>query len=382
MKRPLMAVLRVGEWKVARCVLLTACLVVVAACRTAPRYQTAPSYEAQFDAIWSQYDKSYPAFGYKNVSSADWNEMRTRYRPRAKASRTEDEFISVMLEMLRPLRDVHSWFVDPKGVVVPTYTPTALENFDRARWARALQGTGWIPHGTAWGEATVAGYGYLYIGTWGAQEIDTIALDAALLRAQHLPGMIIDVRTNGGGSDATAFAFASRFVTKKSQIVSYVQVRNGSNHDDLTPLEERTISPRGPWQYTKPVIVLAGRGGFSANESFVAAMRELPQVTVIGDTTGGASGNPHTFPLGNGWSFTVPQWMEFGPNREPIEWKGVAPTVAVPWAPRGFDNERDPLIDTAVGKLGELNGLWGVASPGAIRDESLSQPARKLQRFP
>ncbi|MBC8089601.1 MAG: hypothetical protein H7Z40_20245 [Phycisphaerae bacterium] len=381
MKRPLLAVLRVGEWKVARRVFLMACLAGVAACRAPQPPRLSPSYEAQFDAIWSQYDKVYPAFRYKNVSAADWQDMRTRYRPRATSARTEDEFIAVMLEMLKPLRDVHAWFVDPNGSVVPTYVPTALENFDRGRWSRALRDAGYIQHGNAWGEATVGGFAYLYISTWGAHQIDTVALDAALLRYKDAPGMIIDVRTNAGGSDATALAFASRFTTK-SQVVSYVQVRNGSNHDDLTPAQERTIRPRGAWQYIKPVVVLAGRGGFSANESFVAAMRELSHVTVVGDTTGGASGNPGTFALGNGWSFTVPQWIEFGPDRKPIEWKGVAPNVAVPWAPRAFETERDPLIDTAVGILGEQNGMFRFVTPSGTREDSAALATRRLQRFP
>ncbi|MEO7997062.1 MAG: S41 family peptidase [Gemmatimonadaceae bacterium] len=344
-----------------------AALFGISACTTAPRQRVAPSYEAQFDLIWSEYDRVYPAFAYKNVTADDWNNLRTRYRPRAAAARTEDEFISIMLDMLRPLRDVHAWFVDPKGVVVPTYVPTALENFDAARWTRALRDVGYIAHGNAWGEATIGGFAYLYIATWGAQQIDTTALDLALLRYRDAPGMIIDVRTNGGGSDATAFAFASRFA-EKSYVVSYVRVRNGSNHDDLTPEQARRISPRGPFQYSKPVVVLAGRGGFSANETFVAAMRELPQVTVIGDTTGGASGNPKSYALGNGWRFTVPRWMEFGPDRQPIEWKGVAPSVAIPWTPREFYTAGDPLIDTAVGMLGELNGLFRSAPPGIIKN--------------
>ena len=380
MKRPLTAVLRNTDWQWVRRVLLSACLLAVAACRTTPARRVPTSYQDQFDAIWSQYDKVYPAFRYKKVSASDWNDMRTRFRPLASAAKTEDEFIAVMLEMLRPLRDVHSWFVDPKGAVVPTYTPTALENFDRDRWQRALRDANYIPHGTAWGEAMVGGFAYLYIGTWSAHQIDTLALDAALLRYRDAPGMIIDVRTNAGGSDAAALAFASRFTTK-AEVVSYVQVRNGSDHDDLTPILARAIYPRGTWQYTKPVVVLAGRGGFSANESFVAAMRVLPHTTVIGDTTGGASGNPGTFPLGNGWSFTVPQWIEFGPDRQPIEWKGVAPNVAVPWAPRGFDTERDPLIDTAVGMLGELNGMFRVAPPGPTREDVQQDAIRKLQRF-
>ncbi|MDQ6611869.1 MAG: S41 family peptidase, partial [Gemmatimonadota bacterium] len=157
--------------------------------------------------------------------------------------------------------------------------------------------------------------------------------------------------------------FASRFATRP-YVVSYVQVRTGKRHDDLGAPEARVIAPRGAWQFTKPVIVLSGRGGFSANESFVAAMGSLPQVTVIGDTTGGASGNPGTFSLGNGWSFTVPRWLEFGPDMKPIEWRGIAPGVQVEWAPLLYDNKRDPLIDTAVGMLGERNGLWGVAPPG------------------
>ena len=129
MKRSSLAVLRVTEWNLARCVLLAACLAGVAACRVPQPPSLAASYEAQFDALWSQYDQVYPAFRYKNVTPSDWNDMRTRYRPQASAARTDDEFIAVMLDMLKPLRDVHAWFVDPKGTIVPTYVPTALENF-------------------------------------------------------------------------------------------------------------------------------------------------------------------------------------------------------------------------------------------------------------
>ena len=359
--------MRINKWKAAQrtvlgvfsCVLLSS----VASCRTVLSPRVVPSYQAQFDAVWSRYDSLYPAFGYKNISTDDWNRKRAHYRPLAASARTEDAFIAVVREMLEPLRDLHAWFIDPRGKLIPTYVPTAIENFERDRWTRALRDAGYIPHGSAWGEATVGGYGYLYIGTWNAQHIDINALDLALSRFRDAPGLIIDVRPNSGGSDVPALAFASRFATKPF-VVSYVQVRNGKQHDALGPAEARVISPRGGWQFTKPVIVLAGRGGFSANESFVSAMRVLPQVTVIGDTTGGASGNPQTFPLGNGWSFTVPRWMEFGPDHQPIEWRGVAPSLAVPWSPRLYESERDPLIDAAVGMLGERNGLYRVA-PGS-----------------
>jgi hypothetical protein len=336
---------------------------VLAACHSNLRAVPSLNFAEQFDEVWQRYDAVYPAFAYKNISPEQWDQDRALYRPRAQAAKTEEQFIAIVREMLAPLKDLHAWFVDPRGNVVPTYVPTAIENFDRDRWAKAVAESGYTPHGSAWGEATMGGFGYLYIGTWNPQQVDINNLDLALARFRDSPGIIIDVRPNAGGSDVPAFAFASRFATKP-YVVSYVQTRNGSRHNDLGAPKARMIAPRGSWQFTKPVIVIAGRGGFSANESFVAAMRLLPQVTVIGDTTGGASGNPGTYPLGNGWSYTVPRWIEFGPDHEPIEGRGIAPNVTVPWS-AVYETERDPLIDTAVGMLGELNGLYRV-TPGTF----------------
>ncbi|MEP6764048.1 MAG: S41 family peptidase [Gemmatimonadaceae bacterium] len=338
-------------------------IAFAAACRPPQLPRATTGYVTQFDAVWSKYDSIYPAFGYKGITADDWNKQRAHYRPLAASAKTEDEFIAVVREMLAPLKDLHAWFVDPRGELVPTYVPTALENFERDRWRSALKDVGYVAHGTGWGEATIGGFGYLYIGTWNTQQVDINALDIALARFRDAPGLIIDVRPNAGGSDVPAFAFASRFASKP-QVVSYVQVRTGNRHDDLGAPEARVIAPRGAWQFTKPVVVLAGRGGFSANESFVAAMSTLPQVTVIGDTTGGASGNPGRFALGNGWWFTVPRWIEYGPDKQAIEWKGIAPSVLVPWTPMLYFSDRDPLIDTAVGMLGERNALDRVAPPG------------------
>jgi C-terminal processing protease CtpA/Prc len=104
-------------------------------------------------------------------------------------------------------------------------------------------------------------------------------------------------------------------------------------------------------------------------------MRTLPHVTVIGDTTGGASGNPATYGLGNGWQFTVPRWIEYTPERLPIEGRGVAPHIAIRWTPGDYSDERDPLIDAAVGILGERNGVYRVAPADA---ESRREPAARV----
>ena len=318
--------------------------------------ETAPSYVAQFDTVWTRFNDVYPSFAYKGVN---WREQRALYRPRAQRARSQNELVAVLLEMTRPLRDLHVYFVDPRGEIVPTYRPSAAPNFDRYRWDAAMREASYLARPGSIGDGALGGYPYLFIGSWKAP-VDEAALDALLLRARDAQGLILDVRTNAGGSDALALAFASRFTTRPFA-ASYVEIRTDPRVRDVQMPLARTITPRGTWQFTKPVVVIAGRGGYSATESFVAAMRTLPQVTVIGDTTGGASGNPATYAMGNGWRFTVPRWMEFGPDRQPIEGRGVAPHLAMAWDPASYDRERDPLIDAAVGLLGERNGMFRIA---------------------
>lgn len=332
------------------------------------------SYAAQFDILVESFDRVYPAFEYKGI---DWPALHERYRARALAARTQDEFVSVAREMLSPLRDLHVWFVDPRGQVVPTYRPSRIVNFERARWQRALRDAGYAQRAPGIGEANVGGYGYLFLDSWKSP-VDIAALDLTLARMRDLPGLIIDVRTNGGGLDATALTFVSRFATRRIT-ASYVQHRIGDAPGTLGAPEARTVGGRGEWQYTKPVVIIAGRGGFSATETFVAAMRTLPQVIVLGDTTGGASGNPATVALGNGWQFTVPQWIEYGPDHEPIEWRGVAPQVPIAWQPFNYERDRDPLIDAAVGILAERNGVYRMAAPereGGVREPTSREAPR------
>ena len=58
-----------------------------------------------------------------------------------------------------------------RGEIVPTYRPSRLVNFDRARWERALQGASYVQRGPGFGEANVGGYGYLFLGNWKAPDV-------------------------------------------------------------------------------------------------------------------------------------------------------------------------------------------------------------------
>ncbi|MBY0497962.1 MAG: hypothetical protein K2Y23_27465 [Cyanobacteria bacterium] len=131
---------------------------------------------------------------------------------------------------------------------------------------------------------------------------------------------------------APAFEIAGRF-TRSTVNTGYVRYRNGPAHTDFGPAQQRTLSPRGPWQYTGLVLLLIGRRCASSNESFIEAMRQFPNVTLAGDRTAGGSANPGTFPLASGWSYTVSRWIEYTADNRVIEDNGILPQVVVSATP-------------------------------------------------
>ena len=51
----------------------------------------------------------------------------------------------------------------------------------------------------------------------------------------------------------------------------------------------------------RKVVVLTNRHSYSATNDFVNSMRCFPNVTLVGDKTGGGSGLPFSSELPNGW---------------------------------------------------------------------------------
>lgn len=327
---------------------------------------------ARFDGFWSAFDREYPYFIYKEI---DWNAARALYRDRAAAAMTDDELVSILGEMVAPLRDQHVVFIRPDGVRIPTYTPEAPVNWDQAAWSSRVNGLGWQQLRPNFGYLRSGSIGYIAIGAWNPAHFSAADFDATLEILRDCDRLIIDVRANGGGDDALAYQVAGRFAAA-AVITEYFRFRSGPAHNDLGPLQERRLTPRGSWQFTKPVAVLIGRRSVSSNESFVLAMGELPQVTLVGDTTGGASGNPSTWTLGDGWSYTVPHWIAYDARHRVVEWNGIAPDVVVPWSPEVLRAGTDETFDFAWQWAGqasftELAGLLSESSaPGLERRRS------------
>ena len=323
---------------------LLAALALVSACGDSPT-EVPSTFEGRFEELWSRFDGTYPYFLHKSV---DWNAARAAYLPRAQAATSQNELVDALVEMLRELHDIHVWFVRPDGSQLSTYTSTRARNWERNTWLEYIGRMGWRQQsGTSWGWGRSGSVGYVTIGDWNPARVSAAGLDTALDSLRATTSLVIDVRMNGGGNDAIAMDFAARFASR-SFVTEHFRFRNGPGHGDFTAPTIRTLNPRGPWTYTAPVFVLTGRGVYSSNESFVSAMRELPNVTIVGDTTGGATGNPSLQSLGDGWQYTVPRWFATTPDGIAIEDNGIPPDVVIRFDPAAFERRVDVTLDSAL----------------------------------
>jgi RNA polymerase sigma-70 factor (ECF subfamily) len=163
-------------------------------------------------------------------------------------------------------------------------------------------------------------------------------------------GLIVDVRLNGGGSEDLAMEVAGRFL-KARFVYAYSQFRNGPKHTDLTAKIERTVGPRGPWRYDRPVVLLIGQKCMSSNESFVAMMSGDPDAVIMGDHTCGSSGNPEIIKLPLNMTVSVPRWIDYLPDGTPLDERGFQPQVKFEPTAGAFEGNRDDLLSAALNRL-------------------------------
>lgn len=299
-------------------------------------------YLTNFEVFWREFDRNYSFFEVKNI---DWDSIYHIYRPQAEQAENEVELFFVLSQMALALEDGHVNVASPYGVSSYNYTGSARDNgpYNVKYYTFNVENIG---NTITYAELSQHNVGYIHIKTFGAAREDYEKIDDILTVFSKKDGLIIDVRSNGGGSTNNSQAIASRFADKE-RLYLKVKYKNGPGHGDFTDWDERTVVPQGRG-YDKPVVVLTNRRTFSSAEDFVLAMRLFPNVTVLGDTTGGGSGNPILRELPNGWTFRLSSWIAADPDDNLFEGVGLAPDITVWNSAQDSTALRDRLLREAL----------------------------------
>lgn len=293
-----------------------------------------------FQQTWDFTDREYSFFNYKNI---DWDSVYDVYRDRIRPEMDQEELFDVLADMLFILKDGH----------VNLKTP-----FDRSRnwfW--------YLDYPANYDFSVLQRYYFKgreqYAGPFILMDLDDVGyihyrsfsnsvseenMDYVFEKFRDHKGIIIDVRSNGGGSMFNAVRIARRFAGSKTLAVLR-QDKTGPGHNDFTgkydvyvePLEDREA-------YLKPVVILSNRLSYSATNYMIALMRELPNVTVIGDNSGGGGGIPAYTELSNGWLLRVSSTRIFTPGGFNIE-NGIPPDIKIDITDEDRANNVDTILE-------------------------------------
>lgn len=185
-------------------------------------------------------------------------------------------------------------------------------------------------------------------------------LKEALTRFGDAPGLILDLRANGGGDGREGMKVAGYFFDEKVPVARLV-TRTGRPPSALMGLVSLPrvfeAGERGGRLYSNPVVVLVNEGTGSTSELIANALRERGRAYVIGTRSCGCVlGVLKHRELKGGGELSVSEVAFVTPEGRRLEGEGVAPDKSVTVTLRDLQAGRDLALEEAEGYLRGLRG--------------------------
>ena len=272
-----------------------------------------------FDELWNTINDKYTFFDFKQI---DWYALRDTYRPQAAAAKTDKELFKILRNMLNELRDNHVNLVSPFDISRARVFYWSRSNFNQDILEKIyLQKNDKLigPFRSIIIQRSGKRIGYIRYPSF-ALDIGSGSIDYLwrYFEINKVSGLIIDIRSNGGGNVHNVFTIASR-LTQLEGVTQLIELRkDGPNRNQYKPPNSYFSVKEGSDYFRNlPVAVLTDRGSYSASSMLAAILKSpaYPHVRLMGDHTGGGSGIPSDFQLPNGWIYRFSATKTIIPNR-------------------------------------------------------------------
>ncbi|MCY3799752.1 MAG: S41 family peptidase [Chloroflexi bacterium] len=198
-----------------------------------------------------------------------------------------------------------------------------------------------------------SGYGYVALYSFSDDERLMVKLWERMIKdfkEQEVPGIIIDMRYNSGGSGYLADQLAAYFFQEKHTLGYSETYNDDTGEFYLDPdSEDRFCLPDEDLRYDGEVAVIIAPGCFSACEFFSYNMTIDNRASIVGYyPTGGLGGAVDDFLMPDDIEirFTVTRQLDPDKNIH-IEAQGVEPTLLVPVTYESLFDDGDQLLKAA-----------------------------------
>ena len=186
--------------------------------------------------------------------------------------------------------------------------------------------------------------GYLQITEFDDITPDQFTEGMAELRESNIEGLIIDLRSNPGGSLQAVCDIARQILPKG--IIVYTVDRNGERED---------YTCDGAHEIDIPVVVLVNQYSASASEILSGAIKDYKLGKLVGMTTFGKGIVQRVFDLKDGTAVKLTVSNYYTPNGNNIHGIGIEPDVEVEYDADAYAKDKtDNQLDKAVEVMNDL----------------------------
>lgn len=332
------------------CLLFTLVVLLFSSCVKEDYYDN--SRQGNYEALWRIMDEHYCFFDYKKEElGVDWDEVHARYARQVNEGMNNIQLFEVLCNMLAELQDGHvnlsaSFDFGRNWSFYEDYP----ENYNDSIAKLYLGHNYMIASGLKY-IILDDNIGYVRCETF-EDGIGNGNVSSMLNVLSSCNGLIIDVRGNGGGQLTNAEKLASHF-TNEPILVGYVSHKTGKGRNDFSTPQAVYLDPATDgirWQ--KSVVVLTNRAVYSAANDFVKCMKLCPNVTIMGDRTGGGSGMPFNSELPNGWTVRYSAVIFYDKDMQHTEF-GIDPDISLSLSGADILQKKDTYIEKARAFLSE-----------------------------
>lgn len=316
---------------------------------------TDTSPKGDFELFFEYLENDY---SYRSYHPFSMEELRDKYLSRIETSNTKETLAEILLSItINDLKDPHvgidssepyrlAHIVEKAPVILEKKFPLFLE-------IDVFRHTPYYTYGVTRADPKI---GYLYIRDFnsdvggsssleidrGVKEIDSIL---AQLTGKEITSMIVDIRSEAGGTNYIPKYIARRFIDKEAvyMIEDYPVSKSFKR-------KKWRIKPSGGEGFRKGRIALLSNGlTASGGEMFLLAMLQRDNLVHIGSRSAGAAGNIADKDLSNGWNITITNSRTMFPDGRQYFKTGIKPAVIVKNnSTYGETTFNDQLIEKAV----------------------------------